>query len=76
MANIAKRKIWFIATRGSYLPCSWEGWLTYVPFVGFLIFTIVVANNSSNNFKDALLFIFPQWIAAAVVMNWIASHKS
>lgn len=77
---MAKKKTksnkWFIKVRGSYLPNSWQAWLTYIPFVGFLITVLVVAVHTEQSAGDAFYAIFPQWVAAAVVMTWIARQKS
>jgi hypothetical protein len=32
-AKVLKKRKWFIKVRGSYLPNSREGWLTYIPFI-------------------------------------------
>lgn len=67
---------WFKKIRGSYLPISWQGWLSYVPFVAYLVFVFVAINRNSNSVSDTLYGIFPQWVAAGVVMTWIANKKS
>jgi hypothetical protein len=67
---------WFIKVRGSYLPKSWQAWLLYLPFTVFLIWVMWFAINSADSFGETVLIIFPQFIAAAVVMTWIASKKS
>ncbi len=69
-------KAWFIKVRGSYLPNSWQGWLTYIPFTGFLLTVLVAALRHEHSVSDVFYAIFPQWVAAAVVMTWLAMHKS
>jgi len=71
-----KKQPWFKKVRGSYLPCSWQGALTYVPFVAFLVTVLVAALRTQHSASDVFYMIFPQWVAAAVVMTWIASRKS
>lgn len=71
-----KSKKWFIKVRGSYLPNSWQGWLLYIPFIAFLIAVVVSALRTQDSALHAFYMIFPQWVAAGVVMTWIASHKS
>jgi len=80
---MAKRKLpkpkkgaWFVALRGSYIPCSWQGWLTYVPFVAYLTYAWLVAFAYTGNDLKAVLWIAPNWVAAAVVMTWLARSKS
>ena len=71
-----KSKKWFIKVRGSYLPVTWQAWLLYMPFVSFLILVVISAVNDNNQVDDMFYAIFPQWVAAAIVMTWIASQKS
>jgi hypothetical protein len=71
-----KAEKWFIKVRGSYLPNSWQGWLLYAPFIVFLITVLQAAIRNSHSASDAFYIVFPQWVAAAVVMTWIAKQKS
>jgi hypothetical protein len=76
-AKAKKRKdAWFIKVRGSYLPNSWQGWLTYIPYVGFLVWTLIWATQSTASVSLVILTIFPAWIAATVVMTWLAARTS
>lgn len=72
----AKKRPWFIRVRGSYLPSSAEGWLTYIPFTAYLVGSMVIAWRDAPSHGLAVLYIFPNWIAAAVIMSWIAARKS
>jgi len=67
---------WFKPVRGSYLPSSWQGWLCYLPYSAYLIFALVVGLQGTNTAAKAVLFILPNWVAAAAVMTWIAKHTS
>lgn len=67
---------WFVKVRGSYLPYCWQAWLLYVPFTGFLISVLLAAIRTQHSVSDMFYMIFPQWVAAGVVMTWIASQKS
>jgi len=71
-----KKGAWFYRVRGSYLPATWQAWLTYVPFTGFLVSVLVSAFRSEHSGSDIFYAVFPQWVAAAVVMTYIASRKS
>lgn len=62
--------------RGSYIPISWQGWLTYIPYVVYLVYSIVVAFIYTGNTWKAVLWIVPNAVAAVVVMTWIAKQKS
>ncbi|MEI7632173.1 MAG: hypothetical protein WCJ60_02525 [bacterium] len=72
----SKNKAWFVSVRGSYLPNSWQGWLLYVPFVAFLLSAMSYSMDNKHSTSDVVYAIFPQWVAAAVVMTWIAKSKT
>jgi hypothetical protein len=76
MARKTKSQRWFIPVRGSYLPNNWLGWLTYLPFTAYLAFALVFGWRDTNSTNQAILFIVPNWIAAAAVMTWIAKRTS
>ena len=72
----AKKGAWFVAIRGSYLPVSWQGWLTYIPFTAYLIFALVAGWQHTHSATLATLWIVPNWLAATVVMTWVARQTS
>jgi membrane-anchored protein YejM (alkaline phosphatase superfamily) len=71
-----KKDVWFTAVRGSYLPASWQGWFSYIPFVAYLLFTLFTGWANTNSTALAILFVAPNWIAATVVMTWVAKRMS
>jgi hypothetical protein len=71
-----KKGAWFVAVRGSYLPASWQGWLSYIPFVGYLAFSWHVAFWYTGTTPKAVLWIVPNWVAATAVMTWLAKRTS
>jgi hypothetical protein len=71
-----KKGAWFVAIRGSYLPASPAGWLTYIPFLVYLVFAVIIGIRDTSSIYVALLFIVPNWVAAAAVMTWLAAQKS
>jgi hypothetical protein len=76
MPKKSKNKKWFVPVRGSYLPNNWLGWLTYIPFTAYLVSALVFGWRSADTTAQAVLFIVPNWVAAAVVMTWIAKRTS
>jgi hypothetical protein len=72
----AKPGAWFVPVRGSYLPASAAGWWMYVPFVAYLVFSLVAGINETSSKAVAVLFVVPNWVAATVVMTYIAARKS
>lgn len=67
---------WFIPLRGSYIPATWQGWLTYVPFIAYLAYSGIVGWRDTSSHDMAVLFIVPNWIAASGLMTWLAKWKS
>lgn len=67
---------WFYKVRGSYLPATWQGWLTYVPFIVFLLWSWTYIFNTTDSVVTAILLVFSAWIASVVVMTWVAKNKS
>ena len=76
MAKKGKQKAWFVKTRGSFLPRTWQGILIYLCYVAYLIFALVEAINTQSSVARAILFIVPQWVAAIVVVTWLANNHS
>jgi hypothetical protein len=72
----AGKDAWFIPVRGSYLPWSWQGWLTYIPFTAYLVYSLIVAFDYTGNNLQAVLWIVPNWVAAAIIMTWVAKRTS
>jgi len=70
-----KKQAWFRPLRGSYIPVSWKGWLTYIPYVVYLYLTYVLL-VPNRPVLDTILFLIPYWVAGVVVMHWLAKIKS
>jgi hypothetical protein len=71
-----KKGAWFIKVRGSYLPCSVPGALTYIPMIAFLVTVVMAATRNTHSVSDTLYSMFPYFVCTGVVMHWIASRKS
>jgi hypothetical protein len=71
-----KKQKWFVPLRGSYLPASRAGWLTYIPFVGYLVCALLAGLHETSSYVAAALFVVPNWVAAAVVMTYVAARHS
>lgn len=72
----AKKGAWFVAVRGSYLPVSWQAWALYVPYLVYLVATLVLVLENTNSLFIASINLVPYWVAAVVAMTWIAKQKS
>lgn len=76
MAKKSKTKKWFKPVRNSYLPNNTAGWLTYIPFCAYLVFALWAGWHYTQTTVKAVLYILPNWVAAAVIMTWIAKRTS
>ena len=72
----SNQKVWFISIRGSYLPANFKGWLMYIPYLSYLIFTLIVGIKYTSSILLAILVIVPNWVVAAIIMTFIAARKS
>jgi hypothetical protein len=73
---MSKYKHWFIKKRGSYIPCSWQGWLCYIPYIAYIIAVLVYVDVRNDSFWSALFTAIPNWVVAGVIMTWFARSKS
>lgn len=67
---------WFIKVRGSYLPNSPAGWLTYIPYVGYVVGVTGLALHERYGFVTTALVLIPNWVAAAAIMELLAANHS
>ena len=73
---MAKKKKWFKKVRGSYLPIAREGWLSYIPYIVFVIAIYAYAMIIFGYSITSYLFIILSWILAGAAMTWFASTHS
>lgn len=86
-----RKGAWFVKLRGSYIPCSWQGWLTYIPYVTLVVLgfyplainvqTMVQIEDMSLSFKLtsllwALIWVLPFEVALVAIMHWFAKQRS
>jgi hypothetical protein len=73
---MSRSKSWFIKVRGSYLPNSWQGWIYYIPYLAYTVGVLVFVIRRKDTFWLAVFTVVPNWIAAGVIMTWLARMKS
>jgi hypothetical protein len=69
-------KKWFKKVRGSYIPNTWQGLLSYFPYVLYLVLAYYYSMVYYGYSLTSLFIIVPNWVAAVAVMTWIASKRS
>ena len=72
----ANNKKWFIKVRGSYLPNNSMGWLSYLPYLAYLIGVTAAAIHERYGFITTMLVLIPNWVVAAMAMSWLAANHS
>jgi hypothetical protein len=72
--NVTRR--WFKPWGWIYLPVSVMGWLAVLVTVAFCINTSLAIDRHSHSVSDTLYGIFPFWVPALLVLNWLASKTS
>lgn len=66
---------WFVPLRGSYLPMTWQAWALYVPYAAYIVAVLYMVMTQATSWLDYLALV-PYFVAAAIVMTWIARQKS
>ncbi len=67
---------WFKEWGWFYIPVSAMGWLAVLVTLAFCLNTIVAIDRHSHSVSDTLYGIFPYWVPAMLVLNWLASKTS
>lgn len=67
---------WFKKVRGSYVPISWQGWLSYAPYLAYLIFVYAYVMYAFGYTLMSVFIIIPNWVAAVAAMSWFASKRA
>ena len=70
------RSYWFRPLHRSYIPQTWQGWLLYLPYIGFMLWAATYATQVIGNNWYAYFCVATQWIAAAAIMTVIAARTS
>lgn len=66
-------KRWFKGWGWFYLPVSLMGWLAVLLTLAFCLNTFAAIDRHSHSASDTLYGIFPYWVPAFLVLNWLAS---
>jgi hypothetical protein len=71
-----KKGAWFVKLRSSYIPATWQGWATYIPFLAVTITGMQLIWMRDESLADLLIFGLPFLVATGVVMTWFAARKA
>lgn len=67
---------WFKEWGWIYLPASIAGWLAVIPTAAFCVNTFLAVDRHSHSASDTLYGVFPYWVPAFLLLNWIAGKTS
>ena len=73
---MAKTRAWFKPLRGSYIASSYQGALTYIPFVSYLILSAWVPIHYLHPRSVAVFIAIPNWVIATIVMTAFARSRT
>lgn len=67
---------WFKPLGWIYRPVSWQGWAALLLTAAFCFQVFTAIDRHSHSASDTLYGIFPYFICAAGLLNWIASKTA
>ena len=70
------KRTWFRPWGWIYRPASWQGVLLVLLVVLFCVQVFVAVDRHSHSVSDILYGIFPYFVPALIVLNWVASKTS
>ncbi len=76
MAKAKKPKAWFKPLRNSYIANNPKGALTYIPFVAYLVASLIVAFHYVSSVLFAIFLTGICWVLGGLVMTAFAKARS
>lgn len=67
---------WFRPFGWIYRPIAWPAWLAVFLTVAFAVNVFLAVDRHSHSVSDTLYGIFPYWVPAFGILNWVASKTS
>jgi len=67
---------WFVRWGWFYRPVSWAGVLVVLLALAFCVQVFVAVDARSHSVSDTLYGIFPYFVCAAFLVDWLASRTS
>lgn len=67
---------WFKPFGWIYRPVSWQGWSAFVLTLAFCFQVFGAIDRHSHSASDTLYGVFPYFVCAAGLLNWIASKTA
>jgi hypothetical protein len=67
---------WFKQWGWLYLPASVPGAVIYLGLIGFCLQVFVAVDRKSHSVSDTLLGVFPFFVSAFLLLDWIGVRTS
>jgi hypothetical protein len=67
---------WFASWGWIYRPVSVEGVLVVLIALAFCVQVFLAVDRHSHSVSDTLYGVFPFWVPALIVLNWIAGKTA
>ncbi len=67
---------WFRPWGWLHRPVSWQGWLAVVLAVLFCVQVFTAIDRHSHSASDTLYGVFPFFVCAFLLLEWLASHTT
>jgi hypothetical protein len=70
------KTVWFKPLGWIYRPASWQGWLALAAAAAFCAQVFLAIDRHSHSASDTLYGVFPYFVCAAGLLNWLASKTA
>lgn len=71
-----KEDVWFRRVRGSYLPCSKKGWITYAAAIVYILLPFWPDIMGHQTMVYVMTSFVTRLVLAGLVLTYIAKKKS
>ncbi len=66
---------WFKPAGWLFRPISWQGYLAVGCAAAFCVQTFMAVDRHSHSVSDTLYGVFPYFVPAFLLLNWVASKR-
>lgn len=67
---------WFKPVGWLFRPISWQGYMAVACVAIFCVEAFITVDRRSRSVSDTLYGVFPYFVPAFLLLNWLASKRS